>query len=232
MNYMIIILATLLIVVITYMISTTITGSTIISKEVDMKDKTADISASSLSRPDATRYAYNIWLYMDQPITGENKIFDRQNDLGLFINGSTSTLNLRLYRRAGTTPASTSDIKTYQITNNFPLQKWVFITISIDNSTVDMYLDGKLTKSINDTVDTANKRHVPDNTSPITFGRIPGTYMTKFNRTTSPSDPQTAWSSYMNGSGSKRGLSNLVNRYNVNLSLMKDNVLSNTISLW
>ena len=69
-------------------------------------------------------------------------------------------------------------------------------------------------------------------TSPIVFGVLPGTYMTKFSRVLSPSDPQTAWGLYMEGSGSKRGLSNLASRYNVNLSLMKDNVLANSFSLW
>ena len=234
MDYPIILLATLLIVVIVYMISTAVSSTTTISKEVDMKDKTADIRASSLTRPDATRYAYNIWVYMDKPIdvTSDLPIFNRTNDLGLFINGSTSTLSLRLYRRTGSSPTGSGkgDIIPYQITNNFPLQKWTLVTVSVDNSTIDMYLDGKLVKSVIDT--TASKRHVPDGTSPITFGVLPGTYMTRFSRVLSPSDPQTAWSLYMEGSGSKRGLANLVNRYNVNLSLMKDNVLANSISLW
>ena len=234
MDYLIILLATLLIVVIAYMISTAVSSTTAISKEVDMKDKTADISASSLTRPDATRYAYNIWVYMDKPLalTSDAPIFNRKNDLGLFINGSTSTLKLKLYRRTGLNDAGTggSDIIPYQITNNFPLQKWTLITVSVDNSTIDMYLDGKLVKSVIDT--TASKRHAPDGTSPITFGVLPGTYMTRFSRVLSPSDPQTAWGLYMEGSGSKRGLANLVNRYNVNLSLMKDNVLANSISLW
>ena len=224
MDYIIILLATILIVVIAYMISTTVSTTTTISKEVDMKDKTADISASTLTRPDATRYAYNIWVYMDKPAPGtsDSLIFNRVSDLGLFINGATSTLTLKLYRKNAAT--------TYQITNNFPLQKWTLVTVSVDNSTIDMYLDGKLVKSVIDASD--SNRHMPDATSPIVFGVLPGTYMTKFSRVLSPSDPQTAWGLYMEGSGSKRGLSNLASRYNVNLSLMKDNVLANSFSLW
>ena len=219
---MIILLATILIVVIAYMISTSLSTTTSISKEVDMKDKTADISASSLTRPDATRYAYNVWVYMDKPITTSASIFSRTRDLGLFINGNTSTLSLQLYRKNATS--------TYQITNNFPLQKWVFVTVSVDNSTIDMYLDGKLVKSVIDPSD--SNSHAPDGTSPITFGVLPGTYMTKFSRVLVPSNPQTAWGLYMEGSGSNRGVGNLANRYNVNLSLMKDNVLTNSLSLW
>jgi hypothetical protein len=195
-----------------------------------MKDQPAAITASSLTRPDATRYAYNLWIYMDQPIPGEKIIFDRAKDLGLFIDGSTSVLSLKLYRRANIS-SPTTDTKTYQITNNFPLQKWVFITISVDNATIDMYLDGKLAKSITDTV-VDNKRHIPDGESQIIFGSITGTYLTKFSRVAAPSDPQTAWNLYMEGSGSKMGLSNIANRYNVNLAILKDNVMANTIPLW
>jgi len=232
MNYVIVFLATILIVVIVYMITTSMASSTYISKEIHMKDKPVDITASSLTRPDATRYTYNLWIYMDQPITTDTKIFDRANDLGLFINGSTSVLSLKLYRRAGTTTAVAGDTKTYQITNNFPLQKWVFITISVDNATIDMYLDGKLAKSITDTIGTGGLRHIPDGESKITFGAITGTYLTKFSRVAAPSDPQTAWNLYMEGSGSKMGLSNIANRYNVNLAILKDNVMANTIPLW
>lgn len=232
MDYIIILLATILIVVIAYMISTAISSTTTISDEVDMKNKSADISASSLSRPDATRYSYNIWIYMDKPFTGNKLIFNRANDLGLGINGTTSILSLKLYRRNPPATAVLANDKLYEITNNFPLQKWVFITISVDNSTIDIYLDGKLVKSVIDTVDTGAIRHNPDQISPITFDVIDGTYMTRFSRILSASDPQTAWNLYMKGSGSKRGLSNLVNRYNVNLSLVKDNVQAKSISLF
>jgi hypothetical protein len=197
-----------------------------------MKDKITAITASQLTRPDATRYSYNIWVYTDRPIGGDIYIFNRINDLGLYINGTTSKLNLKLHRRVGTNPANELDTKSYEITNNFPLQKWVFVTISVDNSTIDMYLDGKLVKSVIDTVTSDNTRHMPDGTSPIEFGVINGTYMTKFSRTTSRSDPQTAWGLYMKGSGSKKGIGNLVNRYNMKLSLMKDNVLSKSVSLF
>ena len=236
MDYLIILLGTLLVVIIVYMLYTNYFASTNrLSGEVDMKDKTADITVDKLTRPDAARYAYSIWIYVDKPLSGARTIFNRANDLGLFLDGSTSTLGVKLYRRgvgSGTTAVSADDA-SYQLSNNFPLQKWVYITISVDNSTIDMYLDGKLVKSVVvETIASGNKSHTPDATSPITFGINPGTYMTKFSRMTVPSDPQTAWSSYMEGSGSNLGLGNLANRYNINLAIMKDNLPSNTINLW
>ena len=230
MNFLVILLSVLLIVVIIYMIYTSIYGTTLISKEVDMKDKIADINASSLTKPDAVRYSYNVWIYMDKPIVGNRNIFNRRNDLGLFINGTSSILSMKLYRRIGTN--NTSNTTSYQISNNFPLQKWTLITISIDNSTIDMYLDGKLVKSVIDPVGIGGMKHSPDNTSNISFGVIPGTYMSKFSRVLSPSNPQTAWNLYMEGSGSDKGLANLVNRYNMNISLMRDNAVARSISLF
>jgi hypothetical protein len=167
---------------------------------------------------------------MDNQVSGRKQIFKRKNDLGLFIDGTTSTLSMKLYRRKGNN--NTSNTTLYQISNNFPLQKWTLITISIDNSTIDMYLDGKLVKSVIDPVGTGGIKHSPDNTSSISFGVIPGTYMSKFSRVLSPSNPQTAWSLYMEGSGSDKGLANLVNRYNMNISLMRDNAVARSISLF
>jgi len=232
MNFLVILLSVILIIVIVYMIYTSIYSTTLISKEVDMKDKIADISASSLTKPDAVRYSYNVWIYMDKPVSGNKQIFNRINDLGLFIDGTTSTLSMKLYRRISTNLSSTGDDMKYQISNNFPLQKWTLITISIDNSTIDMYLDGKLVKSVIDPVGTDGIKHSPDNTSSISFGGIPGTYMSKFSRVLAPSNPQTAWNLYMEGSGSDKGLANLVNRYNMNISLMRDNAVARSISLF
>ena len=234
MNYLIVLLGTLLVVIIVYMLYTNYFSSTTkLSGEIDMKDKTADITVDKLTKPDSTRYSYNIWIYVDKPVSGSRIIFDRPNDLGLFLNGDTSVLEVKLYRRAGTSTALEADNSVYQLSNNFPLQKWVYVTVSVDNSTIDMYLDGKLVKSaIAERTATGNKSHTPDTTSPIKFGVNPGTYMTKFNRKLGPSDPQTTWSSYMEGSGSAMGLSSLVNKYNINLAISKDNILSNTISLW
>ena len=225
MDFLVIFLAILLIVVIFYMVYTK-SDNTKSKIEVDMSAQLADITTDKLVKPDAVSYTYKVWLYVDKPISSTAFIFARDKDLTLKLNGTTSVLSVT------TKHASSADI-THMITNNFPLQKWVYVVISVDNATIDMYLDGKLVKSaIAERTTTGNKYHRPDATSPIKFGVNPGTYMTKFNRKLGPSDPQTTWSSYMEGSGSAMGLSSLANRYNINLAISKDNIISNTISLW
>jgi hypothetical protein len=217
MDFLVIFLAILLIVVIFYMVYTK-SGNTQSKVEVDMSAQLADITSDKLVKPDAVSYTYNVWLYVDKPISSTAFIFARDKDLTLKLNGTTSVLSVT------TKHTSTADI-THMITNNFPLQKWVYVVISVDNATIDMYLDGKLVKSVVD-------MHTPDGTSPIKFGINSGVFMSKFNRVVGASNPQTVWSDYLNGSGSAIGLTNLANKYSVNLAILKDNVLSTSVSLW
>jgi hypothetical protein len=215
MDFLVIFLAILLIVVIFYMVYTK-SDNTKSKIEVDMSAQLADITSDKLVKPDAVSYTYKVWLYVDKPISSTAFIFARDKDLTLKLNGTTSVLSV-------TTKHESSPDITHMITNNFPLQKWVYVVISVDNATIDMYLDGKLVKSVVD-------MHTPDGTSPIKFGINSGVFMSKFNRVVGASDPQTVWSDYLDGSGS--GLSNLANKYSVNLTVLKDNVLSTSVSLW
>lgn len=219
MDFLVIFLAILLIVVTFYMVYAKYASDNTQSKiEVDMSAQLADITSDKLVKPDAVSYTYKLWLYVDKPISSTAVIFERDKDLTLNLNGTTSVLSVT------TKHTSSADI-THMITNNFPLQKWVYVVISVDNATIDMYLDGKLVKSVVD-------MHAPDGTSPIKFKINSGVFMSKFNRVIGASNPQTVWSDYLDGSGSAMGLSNLANKYSVNLAILKDNVLSTSVSLW
>ena len=219
MNNLVVFLSVLLVVVIFYMIYSQYISTNIETKiELDMSSQLAEIASSSLVKPDAVVYTYKVWIYVNRPIGHSSFIFKRDKDLSLDLNGVTSVLSL-------TTKHTPADDKTHMITNNFPLQKWVYVVISVDNSTIDMYLDGKLVKSVVD-------QHLPDRESPITFGVNTGVFMSKFNRVLGASNPQTVWSEYLSGSGSAIGISSLANKYNINVNVLKDNVLAKSVSLW
>lgn len=55
-------------------------------------------------------------------------------------------IDIETVKTNSTTTNSTSDITRYVI-KNIPIQKWNCLTISIDNRTMDVYLDGKLRNS-------------------------------------------------------------------------------------
>jgi hypothetical protein len=192
--------------------------------EVDMGAQLTAIAVDKIVKPDAVSYTYKAWLYVDNRQTTDNTdktIFNRDEDLALTLNRSTSTLKLTI-KRPTVTPTTDT---THTITTNFPLQKWVYVVISVDGSTIDMYLDGKLVKSVKDT-------HTVNKDKTITFEKNDGMYMSKFNRVVKATNPQTVWSEYLSGSGSSFGLSSLASEYSVNLTLLENNIISKSVSLW
>lgn len=224
MNPVIIGLGVVLVVVLVYMIfGNYLTGTTSVAKEQDMTKSIAAITADQLSVPDAQRYSYGLWIYVNGWPTRPTPtpIFTRANDMKLVLSGTTGTLELVVYK--GT---SISADKTIQITNNFPLQKWTYITISKDNTTVDLYLDGKLVKSV-----AISTTHKPDTTNPINFEIIKNgsAFMAKFTRRPRVADPQSVWNDYMGGSGTGSAGNG---KLNVNLSLLKDNVETSKFAIW
>jgi len=224
MNPVIIGLGVVLVVVLVYMIfGNYLTGTTSVAKEQDMTKSIAAITADQLSVPDAQRYSYGLWIYVNAWPTGTTPtpIFTRTDDMELKLSGTTGTLELVVYKGTG---ASTDKLIT--ITNNFPLQKWTYITISKDNTTVDLYLDGKLVKSV-----AIATNHKPDEQSSINFGLVKGgsAFLAKFTRRPRVADPQSVWNDYMGGSGTGTTGNG---KMNLNLSLLKDNVETSKFAIW
>ncbi len=113
------------------------------------------------------------------------------------------------------------------VTDNFPLQKWVFIVVSVDNYIVDVYLDGKLVKSVQ--ISQVN----PDSTSNVYVGSGYDAYIANFQRWSYPLDPQTAWNSYMSGNGgSSLGSMLGVNNYHMNMNILKGDVEQGKITFF
>jgi len=132
---------------------------------------------------------------------------------------------------AGSTPPCGSSFDVV-VTDNFTLQRWVYLVISVDNQFVDLYLDGKLVKSVkmmNTTFqDTANVVSTTTTTADaknkqaVNFGYLPGVIIANFQRWETPLDPQSVWNYYLSGNGQSGKLTN----YNVNLDFVKNNKLT------
>lgn len=206
------------------------------------------VSGMKTYNPQATRYAYGIWLYVN---TWNSQIyhmvFSRANNIILYLDKNTPTLICKITMSDNTT-------QTLTLTDNFPLQKWVNIVISVDNQFVDAYLDGKLIQSKRFYSTSSNGTAImpkipPDentlvyvgNSELVSYKSLDSTsttlsnwdaYITKFKQWSSgPVDPQTVWNYYMDGNGSLPILSALGN-YGLNLQILKDNVESNKIQLF
>jgi hypothetical protein len=217
---------------------------------------TNQVSGITVKNPQSTRYAYGIWVYVNSwDSTIYHVIFNRNNNILVYLDVTSPTLICEITMTTnGTQPSGTQKMI---ITDNFPLQKWVNIVISVDNQFVDAYLDGKLIQSMRmySTTNNSNGSNTitlpivpPDVNTQMYVGNSDAksslyamngntfkpwdAYITKFKQWSSaPIDPQTAWNYYMDGNGSNPIASYLGN-YGASIQIMKNNVENSKLTLF
>jgi hypothetical protein len=134
-----------------------------------------------------------------------------KKNIGLRL-GSTSPELLLEYK---TTAAGDAGYQTLTVSNNFPIQTWVHVIVSVDNNYIDVYMNGKLVKSIQASLE------APSTGASIVYG-LNKAYLAKFVRNTSPIDPQTAWNNYTVGNGVSGSMSSLLGNYGATIIFNKD----------
>jgi len=187
----------------------------------------------------SARFSYGIWVYINTWDTNKTKnIFYRLNsgntanttnyDIRLYLDPNSPTLYCDFYTQQTTTTSSgtttsTPGTETVAITTNFPIQKWVYIIVSVDSKLVDTYIDGKLITS----QELKALPYVTD--TDIYVGNFKA-YAAQFQRWTSPMDPQTAWKNYMSGNGGS-ALTKMFSSYGIDITFKKDDVEQNKFKL-
>jgi hypothetical protein len=159
-------------------------------------------------------------------------IIGRTGDILLYLDANSAVLKGKIMPLAADVTnangTATTIANVVDITNNFPIQKWVFITVAVDSGGVcDYYLDGKLVKSVKTadaTIDTSNAEQS------IQFGSGHDTYISDAKRVPKARGPQEVWNAYASGN-SGSNMKSAVGNYNVNLSILKDNVATSSYSL-
>jgi len=227
MNIVAIILAIIVILLFYILYKFFLLKSTELSKSASLNATNPDISIDN--SPTSTRYAYGIWLYVNSWDSSIRKvIFERNENIKLSFDNTSPVLNCEIYM-------NDDSYKKLEITDNFPLQKWTYIVVSVDNQYVDTYLDGKLIKSgrMFDTTTTGSGDSQSTSTiapkDPTEVPMILGggsqfdAYITKFKHWDEPVDPQTVWSGYMDGNG-QGSIKHFISSYGIDLSVLKDNV--------
>jgi len=116
---------------------------------------------TGLDSPTSPRYAYGLWLYVNSwNNTSTNKyIFTRNNNIQLYLDKTQLNLYLDVYMNTGSGAGAwlSSITAPILITDNYPIQKWCYIVVSVDSAFIDCYLDGKLILS--------QKTYIPNPTS-------------------------------------------------------------------
>ena len=169
-----------------------------------------------VSKPKSKNFAYGMWININKlSIDAKSKlpvddiILSRPSEIKLFIHNG----NLMI-------------ADSFEVVRNFPLQKWVYITVNVKENTIskrsiiDTYIDGKLVKSFETTSVISPKDDI------LTLGQF-DTKLIGFKRWTYPLNPVMVSDEY-NASNMKKLLGN----YNLDISVLKNEGLAKRFSVF
>lgn len=224
MNYTLIILGILLVVVI-YILYKVISekGKSVVNK-LTSTESNGKMGLINLSKPNSSRYYLSWWLYIDQLSSNGTNIFKIQYDdsnkrVSVDVDAN-SKMTYKLKQSSGTTPTDLT------LMENFPLQKWVYCVLSVDNDLVDIYIDGKMIRS--QKMGFKVQHPSGDDGDEIIFAQHQANsgnkfYLAKMERVPQPMDPSNAWSKYMEGNGGNY-FSRLFSNYGASFTITKDDL--------
>ena len=215
MDLILVFLGIILVIVLYYFLSSGET--TVLSNKLDLSIRQTPIPKEKISEPSSRKYSYEMWLYGYNFNASSNFIVSRASSSGsgknIGLKFDTSSPKLMLEYTA--TATGVTSIKTVPITDNFPLQTWTHLIVSVDDKYIDIYMNGKLIKSIQDSIET------PSATATIDYG-IVNCYLAKLSRSVLPTDPQTAWDKYSAGNG-ENPFAKYLSSFGLTMTLQKNN---------
>ena len=185
------------------------------------------IKADTLSNNNNTsNFAYSTWFYVDDwnYRFGEEKTLLKRGETGFGIALGAMKNNLSITVDCYPQNQQTGVLGNKSVAHscdvdNFPLQKWVNLTVSVYGRTLDVYIDGKLVRTCVlpgvAKVDPANDIIVTPN------GGFHG-YTGNFQYWQNALNPQQAYNIYKDGYGGSF-FGNLFNKYRVKISFLEDN---------
>ena len=235
MNYVVIILGVIVIILIYILIRIVSASAVELTSSANLNDVISPIDIRN--NPTSSRYAYGLWIYVNSWNNNVNKtIYKRDENIKLYLDTDSPTLKCDI-------KMTDDEEQSFEITDNFPLQKWVYIIISVDNQYIDCYLDGKLVRSgraYTQEVDNAETAKAFPKTPSVTgnVGKIKlggedkwDAYVTKFKHWSGPVNPETAHSEYLSGNG-QSSFRNFFSRYGLDILIKKDDVEQTKLSIF
>jgi hypothetical protein len=215
-----------IVIILLYMYFFYKTGETQLTDKIDLAVTQADITIDKIVDPEAAVYSFETWVYISKYNGSGTELFSRiarttgannaNKNISVEVTGSSPTLIVK-YMDGESTPAQ----QTIIVTDNFPVQSWTHVVVSVENQYIDIYVSGKLAKSIK-----AKSIETPSASSTIKYGlwsTAGGCSLAKFYRRTNAIDPATAWSLYNDGNGTSK-VSKYLGTLGMDISLKKDNL--------
>lgn len=212
--------------------------SSSVKSATEMKTIEATDLDNTGSGSSSTNFSYSVWIYVDDwnYKYGEEKvIFARKSGNENGGSGSitcplVSLLPIKNQMKVemNVFPDGVSGRTTYvSKLNNIPIQRWTNIILSVYGKTMDIYIDGKLTKT---SVMSGVANIDPSASVYLTPNGGFSGWTSKFNYYATPTNPQQAWSIYQSGYGSYYSLSSLFGNYSMKMSIMDGNRESGSVT--
>jgi hypothetical protein len=179
------------------------------------------INSSSIPSGVTYNFTYSIWVYIDDwsyNYGSEKVIFTKGDSPKVSLGANENDLNVSMKLDGGD--------NTFMCgLPNVPLQRWTSIIITLNGRSMDLYLNGKLTR-------TCLLKDVPsiDTTSNLLLtpnGGFSG-YTTNFKYWADTVNPQQAWNIYKSGPGGNI-FSNFLGNYKIQLNLLNGNDVVSTL---
>jgi hypothetical protein len=235
MSGLIIMLGIIIVLIVYYLVKYYFFSSKALASYVNLQDNPEDISSNDIVNPESILYTFGSWIYVNNfsnavlysyTLGGKRGLDNIRNmksiefmlalggiPMGTDNNakniGSPGSPVLTAMISGNTNGPLSNTVIT--ITNNFPIQKWVHVVVSVDTIYADCYLDGKLV--ISSSLRTQITK-APQSAPSITFKQpsnitSPDIIIAKLTRWDHPLDPQAVWNEYYAGNGvsSSGGLS-------------------------
>jgi len=200
--------------------------TTVASNEINLNSSNQPVPVTN--NPSSYQYSISAWVYVNSWDNTVTKPLIRiPNQFNLYLDKTTPTLFFDVSQNCST--ANITPTPPVPITHDFPLQRWTFVTVVVDNYFVDMYLDGKLLQSIK--LNCMQKKPSSTNVN-IYLGGNPSVatdiMMTKVYRWSYVLAPQDVWSKYIGGNG----ITGSISTYGLSVEVLKNNTVQNTIRLF
>jgi hypothetical protein len=227
MNTIFSIILGVIVIVLLYLVYTYyFSSSTTISSSLWLSNNNAPVT--TIANPNTSVFTYGVWIYINTWSQAPMNIFScgTQGQTYFSLDLPTSSPTLTCTINTGTTACSQGTSQTIVITNNFGIQRWVYVLVSVNTNIVDAYLDGKLVNSTQ--LNGIPNISCPSNNWAINYGSG-DIYISNFKRWTSATDPATALSYYRQ---TRPASSKIFSSYSANVQLSVDNVPQQPIKIF
>ena len=224
MNYLFIILGIVGVIFLYFVYTFLFPSKSKVANKNYLANGVKDVSFEKLENPSSAKYSLEVWVYANN-LNGENIAATSASTGGISNNKRgcifevPGVYHLDLCKDTSLAFAFKDSAKI--TVPNFPLQRWVYVVISVDNKLVDLYLDGKLIRSIktNETIPS------PKMDSSFQFGGG-DIYIAGMNRTATTTDSNTVFKNYMQGNAGLK-----LPGYSISLDFLKNSAVSHNIPI-